>query len=257
MKTRIYENEASSLFPVYPLTIGVNYPQEKTIRPSGLGFDQIFMVSKGNGTLIVDGKSYPLSSGDLFFVKRFIPHTYFGDENFETCFMGFCGSQCQGVLAPFNVGDYEVYYDKDAKMFYSSLKEFYFLFNSNLTFAELSSYTYNLLMVFFDEATKKAASPIEMVHSYLEENFNKPITLDDILAFYPFSKTTLCSEFKNFYGKSIFDALIKIRIGHARFMLINNPHMKIKDLIRYCGFNDESYFCKMYKREYKESPKGM
>lgn len=81
------------------------------------------------------------------------------------------------------------------------------------------------------------------------------ITLDDILTFYPHSKSKLCHDFKEKYGLTIFDALIRIRLRNAHYMIKNNPYIKLREIAKACGFNDVSYFCKMYKRYYGETPK--
>ena len=55
---------------------------------------------------------------------------------------------------------------------------------------------------------------------------------------------------------TIFEALTKIRLQNAHDMLRLDPNMRLKRVMETCGFNDMSYFCKMYKREYNTSPKA-
>ena len=84
---------------------------------------------------------------------------------------------------------------------------------------------------------------------------NKMITLDDILTIYPYSKAKLCRDFKNKYSVSIFQMLTNIRLEHAKYMIKDNQHLRLKTVATLCGFNDISYFCKMYKKTYMCSPK--
>ena len=63
-------------------------------------------------------------------------------------------------------------------------------------------------------------------------------------------------DFKQKYKITIFEMLTRIRLSHARNMINSNPHLKLTSIAASCGFNDVSYFCKMYKRLYDCSPKS-
>ena len=120
----------------------------------------------------------------------------------------------------------------------------------------LCSLTFSTVISYFDEACKKEYSPMEKVRNYLEENYSKPITLDDVLTVYGHSKTKLCRDFKIEYGESIFEMLTRIRLKNAKIQLEGDTALKVKDVALACGFADCSYFCRMYRRAYGESPRG-
>ena len=120
----------------------------------------------------------------------------------------------------------------------------------------LCSLTYVAVITFFEEAFKKQISPIEEVYYYLESNYHKNISLEDILSFYPFSKAKLCRSFKEQYHVTIFEKLLSVRLHHAHHMLESNNHLSLKTISSSCGFNDTSYFCKMYKKTFNKSPKS-
>ena len=110
---------------------------------------------------------------------------------------------------------------------------------------------------FFWRGAKKESKPsLEQVVSFLEQNYNKNLTLNDILSVYPYSKTKLCRDFKNKYNVTIFEAITDIRLKYAKFMIDENPKTKLSTVISACGFNDASYFCKQYKKRYGVSPKN-
>lgn len=90
----------------------------------------------------------------------------------------------------------------------------------------------------------------------MKNNYSSPLTLADLLEIYPHSKTKLCQEFSATYGMTIFEALINIRLQNAHDMLTMDPNISLKTVMNTCGFNDMSYFCKMYKRKYGRSPKS-
>ena len=121
--------------------------------------------------------------------------------------------------------------------------------------AQLSARTYSVVASFFSEAVKSRITPIEKVKKYLDANYGRMLSLQDITELYPYSKSKLCRDFSAEYGMSIFDMLTKIRLNHARIMLKSDPSVSLKEVSENCGFNDTSYFCKMYKKAFGVSPK--
>ena len=257
MKTRIYNSEQLSFFPVYALTASINFIQPYIERSKGYDVNQIFMVNRGNGILCIDSKTYVLEENDLFFVSEKIPHVYYPtDDNFSTTFISFLGEGFQKIKEYYNLGDYGVYKQKGSGNFYAATKKLYEALDAAHEVSHLCGLTFFAIVEFFDEAFKKQISPIEIVYNYLESNYNKMITLDDILTIYPYSKAKLCRDFKNKYSVSIFQMLTNIRLEHAKYMIKDSPHLRLKTVAALCGFNDISYFCKMYKKTYMCSPKA-
>ena len=244
-------------FPLYPSTIEINERQSKIIRPKGYSFDEIFVVTEGAGLLEMDGETFTVEKNDMYYLKGGFPHSYtcIGDC-FTTSYLSFFGEGRDNIRKYYSLGNFGIYKGKSRGRFESHLKELYKDFDGLQEFSTLSTMTYGCVIAFFDEACKKEYTPMEKVYNYLASHYSTPITLEELLSFYPYSKTKLCTDFKNTYGKSIFDMLTEIRIGHASEMLMLNPHLQLKNFAKSCGFSDVSYFCKLYKRHYNETPKN-
>lgn len=257
MKTRIYNKEQMSFFPLYLTTIGNTSKQPRIKRANGYERHQIFLVSSGNGVLNIGGQQYILNKNDLFYIAAHVPHEYYGvGDIFETTYISFCGDGFKKIQQYYELGDFGVYKNKNSGSFKSAVENLYEIVDTIHEISTLCSLTFSTVISYFDEACKKRYSPIENVYNYLEENYSKMIALEDILTVYPYSKTKLCREFKQKYKITIFEMLTKIRLSHARNMINSNPYMKLKSVALSCGFNDASYFCKMYKRMYSSSPKS-
>lgn len=254
MKTCFFEPKEA--FAVYPITIGYNFLQGKVSRPSGVNFHQIFVISDGCGIMNVGNEEYNLEKGDMFFVGKDVIHSYVGDADFKTTFLGFDGIICEKLFGFYNVSDFNIYRGKKYSGVIAEVGGLYNNFEKITSQALLSSAAYSILISFFDTAVKEECTPIEAVKNFIEVNFSKQITLNDILEFYPYSKAKLCRDFSENYGMSVFDMIIKIRLRHAKTMISNDPGIKLKIVAKSCGFNDTSYFCKMYKMMYGISPKG-
>lgn len=257
MKIRIYDNLNQTFFPIYPSTCDIDHLQEKLKRQDGYPMHQIFLVSDGNGIINIGGKTFTLEKNDLFYIKANIPHGYHGtDENFKTSYLSFFGNGFSGIEEYYNLPDFCIFKGKNTTSFEASLIRLFEVFNSTETISGLCSLAFSCVISFFDSAFEKPLTPLGKVYAFIHENYSMPITLDDILEFYPFCKAKLCSDFKKQYGITIFDALTNVRLKHASMLLKNYPHLKLSEISVMCGFSDVSYFCKMYKRKYKLSPKS-
>lgn len=255
MKTCVFEPK--ELLTVYPVTIGYNYVQEKIVQPTGVKFHQIFVVSGGSGILGVCSQKHNLEKGDMFFISKNTEHYYEGSSGFKTTFMGFDGDLCSNIFKYYSVGKFGVYKGKNSKTAEAVIGNFYENFENPGGFAMLSATAYSAITTFFDSALKSDCTPIETVKNYIEANFSREVTLNDIMEFYPYSKAKLCRDFSSKYGMTVFDMLTKIRLRHAFMMLKNDSQIKLKSVAASCGFNDLSYFCRVYKREYGKSPKSI
>lgn len=257
MRVKIYENNQLQYFPLYPCTIDINYSQEKVIRPNGFIHDQIFLVTNGSGIFSANNISYSLEKGDMFYISANIPHKYYGiDKNFKTSYLSFCGNGFENIKKYYNAGDFGVYNNKVTVSFEAQLAKLFECFENQNELSEICVTALATVTAFFDIACKKNYSPIETVYNYIENNYSKMITLEDITQFYPFSKSKLCYEFKQKYKMTIFEMLMKTRLTNARYMIQSNPNIKLRQVVQSCGFNDTSYFCKVYKNFYGESPKN-
>ena len=226
-------------------------------RINGYERHQIFLVNSGSGILKIDGQTFDISKNDLFYIAANTSHEYYGnDDNFKTTYISFCGDGFEKIQKYYNIGDYGVYKNKNSGLFKSSAENLYEIMDTIHELSTLCSLTFSTVISFFDEACKKEYSPMEKVHNYIEENYSKMITLEDLLTIYPYSKTKLCLDFKKNYKVTIFEMLTSIRLRHAQNMINENPHIILKNVALSCGFNDTSYFCKMYKRFYNCTPKS-
>ena len=86
------------------------------------------------------------------------------------------------------------------------------------------------------------------VVTYLEDNYQKPISLTDLSDVTHLSRDYMCALFKSATEQTIINCLTEIRIGHARQQLIQYPEKKVMDIAKSCGFDSPSYFGKIFKK---------
>lgn len=85
-----------------------------------------------------------------------------------------------------------------------------------------------------------------LIKEYIEQNFNRKITLDDLSREFCVSKYYMLRSFKNQYGTTIINYLQSYRIQHAK-KLLRFSNMQIEAIGRDCGIYDVSYFNKLFR----------
>lgn len=91
---------------------------------------------------------------------------------------------------------------------------------------------------------------------YLREDYSNLITLDDIAGKIHVSKNECCRCFKRVLGTTPVEYLIRIRIYEAARVLYKDPLSvtSIAEIGLNVGFNNVSYFNKMFKRYFECTP---
>lgn len=89
---------------------------------------------------------------------------------------------------------------------------------------------------------------------YILENLDKDITIEMLCEKLYCSKAALALHFKSTFHTTIHAFLIECRI-HKSCELLRNKNLSIQQVSSMCGFNDTSYFSKVFKKKCKLTPK--
>lgn len=89
---------------------------------------------------------------------------------------------------------------------------------------------------------------IDIAKKFIEENYPKStLNIDIIAEQIGYSKYHLCKIFHKNFGISPMKYLQNLRISIACKLLINNPTWTIKKIAHHVGYNNDDYFCKVFK----------
>ncbi|MGL1893575.1 MAG: AraC family transcriptional regulator [Spirochaetaceae bacterium] len=94
---------------------------------------------------------------------------------------------------------------------------------------------------------------IQKVKDLLDTKYYKNMHLKDLSEECNLAPNYLTSEFKNYYGLSIINYLIQVRVFHAK-MLLSNLKLNIGDVAREVGYEDIQHFSKLFKKHTGYSP---
>ncbi|CAI3402158.1 AraC family transcriptional regulator [Enterococcus cecorum] len=94
---------------------------------------------------------------------------------------------------------------------------------------------------------------IQQVRNYLEENFSSQISLDQLTEIFYINKYYLTRIYKETYQQTINQTLTQLRITKAK-ELLRYSKLSMVEIAVSCGFQDASYFSKVFKKIEKVSP---
>jgi transcriptional regulator GlxA family with amidase domain len=88
-------------------------------------------------------------------------------------------------------------------------------------------------------------SKTEVIYKYINQNFQNPISLEEIASQVSMTVPAFCRYFKKTSGKTFTKIVNEYRIVHAT-KLLSESAMSITDVCYECGFNNFSHFNKVF-----------
>ena len=83
---------------------------------------------------------------------------------------------------------------------------------------------------------------------YIKEHFMEPITLDDIAGSILVNRSECCRCFKRIMNVTPFEYLMKYRIIESTKQMLKKPTESISEIASAVGFNNTSYYNKIFKK---------
>ena len=105
------------------------------------------------------------------------------------------------------------------------------------------------------QAVSQTAIPplVLKVLEYLNANYEKTLTLDELAEHFFVAKPTLIYNFKKYVNRSPIDFLLAIRISKAKQLLVSTKQ-SVNEISNICGFSSPNYFGLIFKKKEGISP---
>lgn len=234
---------------------------------------EIIMPLKNNYTVVINDISYTLDEGDIFIIPPgtlhhlISPPPHLGGERLIILFD--YGLICNingtdallSTLQPYTLIRCDEYPELNG-MLRSLLEEVYHEYTHQTTFTE--ALIYSLMIRFFvtigrasfdtgkndsDSISDKQHEYIEKfmtVSSYINDHCTENISVDTLADIAGFSRFHFSRLFKQFYGVSCHEYLIRKRIDYVEMLLIR-PDISITEAAMRSGFGSISSFNRVFK----------
>ncbi|MEM9325744.1 MAG: AraC family transcriptional regulator [Bacteroidota bacterium] len=110
-----------------------------------------------------------------------------------------------------------------------------------------------LLAMLFALRNRKKQS----VKNFMEQNFEKPLGIEDYAYLTGRSVSTFHRDFKRQFGQSPKSWLMEKRMAKAHDRLLASPDLSVTQLAYHAGYDNVSYFIRAFQRQFGISPKQL
>lgn len=120
---------------------------------------------------------------------------------------------------------------------------------------QFSEIMFHISQAYCEQFRSENALPAQVskILTYIEQNYTRGVTLDDICKNMNVSKQYCMRVFKKYMNTTINDYILGLRMRHAAYLL-GSTYMNVSQTADYLGFSSTSYFSRVFKSYYGISP---
>ncbi|MBU8879846.1 AraC family transcriptional regulator [Bacillus sp. FJAT-29790] len=241
-----------------------NFPSHKHDDVS-----EIVYISKGEGTFIINNVTYTAKEGDILIYNSGVIHEEYSNPKnpLNTYFCGVSNLLIDGMkelwIVPSNIEPI-IRKNKYSNRIESYLADIFE--ESSLQAAEFDIICQGLIsslialihrILKFQRIRSNLGEPRTLasrIKEYIDKNYKKNITLNDIADDLYINKYYLSHIFKEEMKNSPINYLINRRIGEAKSLLVATD-LKVWEIARIVGYENSNYFTLLFKKMTGESPR--
>lgn len=226
----------------------------------------IGFVENGKRKLSCKNKEYIINSGDIILFNPFENHTCEQLDNMPLDYrcLNINTNIMQKMVFEINKKDYIPEFSQNViiknELFYllHDLHKMILEKQNDFHKEELFFFLIEQLIAKYSDSNKelnaeKVNNKIELICKYLENNYSKRITLDELANLSSLNKYYLLRAFTKFKGITPYRYLQNIRINKAQKMLENGT--EVLEAAMSSGFSDQSHFTNFFKEFTGLTPK--
>ncbi len=257
--------ETVKKLPYYLIGVGCDWEQEQIDRPFGYPTHQWIHCIKGSGSILVDGTAGTIAPGQGLLLAPGVPHSYSAQESpWVVHWITFSGPQAANLLQCIGLTESKIYWCIDGGAVSSDIREAYTVLaqdESPEAGFKCSAIVYRMLMHLHsfahgsaDETSSARHSRLRPVFDYISMNYQNPLTIQELADTIQVTPQYLCMLFKDLVHCRPFAYITQFRINKSKELLIMYPDMKISDIAKAVGYDNESYFGTIFRKTEGTSP---
>lgn len=225
----------------------------------------IHYVISGRGTVLLNKEVYEVSAGQAFIIFPNEVSFYKADENepWEYTWIGFHGLKADLFFERLNITSTSnpVISFETEPLIFKELREINAIFPHDevkllgllyLMFYDLlKKHTYSCITKY--DASETQVSYADQTIDFINNNYYKKISIDDIASQIGLNKSYLGSLFKSTFNISIKAYILDLQIKKA-CQLLTETEMSIYEVAQAVGYDDPLQFSKIFKKHINHSP---
>ena len=250
--------------PYYVKGVGGLENQDNIERMNGYTDYQWIHCIRGTGKLLIDDKEFIIRKNSGFLLYPGIPHEYYAiEEPWETHWVTFDGEGVAFLLDSLGFKNYEVISFNEIVLLDNIINDIFLAAQSKslLMGYKCSAKLYDLLIEIRRQKMKEEEASgvskmkqLEPVISFINENFSKNPTIQDMAQTINASPQYLCRLFNKTFKMRPFVYMTLLRMQKAKELLIQEVDTPINNIAEATGYNDTSYFCSIFKKQEGVTP---
>lgn len=257
-------------FAYFLHSIGLHELQPPMIKPQGDPYDQFFYFTHGSGTLILNGKKMNLPQHSAFFVPAGVPHEYYPSEDvWDVRWMVPRGEGLPMLYKALGIEEGGVFPLKDVAPLDIILNKMHMELIQDAVNGNL--YASACVGEFIAEFARQAGILSEQesvseekkhvyhtymiqLEDYINYHYMHTITLSELCELIGVTPQHLCRIFKKCTGMRPMEYITNTRIEAAKRLLRESGY-SINTIAGWCGFENDNYFWKTFKKLVGRTPK--
>ncbi len=216
-------------------------------------------VISGKGTLITKNGKANADAGDVFFFKKDEDHFYQADAKTPWTLIWFnvSGELIEKLTLLYGVD--KQYLFKNCRIF-SLFDEF----NKNVdsvidkrTIIDRNAIVLHQIIQAMAECASGSdsqdTSDAQTIREYIDENYSKPIYIEQLASLINHSQSQTIRIFKKFYNQTPYEYALKRKM-HVAKQLLKSTKLSVREISNELGFSNEHYFSTCFKKQVGMTP---
>lgn len=266
----------------FPFYIQYGFHEDECAIHGHVDFSELVVVLEGHAVHMVENESYPISKGDIFVLDRYTHHSYTEAQNFHICNIMFrpevmfehlthirqnAGFQALFILEPYYALNHQFCSRLRLKPEdFSSIKKLLAEMIHEHTqktdgwqtmlyskFIQLCTVLSRLYVQ--DVKPEGATDVIKLATAvaYIEKNFLSNISLSDLSHRTGYSERQFNRLFQSAFSVAPSQYITNLRLQKAQLLLKNSTD-PIGEISWSCGYSDQNYFSRIFKKNIGLTP---
>lgn len=240
-------------------------PRLPTHRPRGRLDYQLLYIASGKAHFYFDGKEKIVTAGHmvLYRPKEEQRYYYYGVDQTEVYWVHFTGNNVKNIMRKYGMSD-------DIHVFFSGTSlEYKHIFLSMIQELQLCKADYEELLVHYlmrlfilihrllidKPPTHNVVTmgEIDQAVQYFQENYNKPIHVNEYAVSHNMSTSWFIQNFKQYTNTTPTQYLLSLRISSAKTLLESTAY-NVSEISNLVGYENPLYFSRIFKKQCGLSP---
>jgi AraC-like DNA-binding protein len=226
---------------------------------------EIFYITSGKGSLVIDEQTHPVGKDDLVVINPRVQHTEISNKSqpLDYIVLGVEGMElsvgnneqqfhiisCGAADAPLRSYVTEMLQEMEAKAS-----------NHELLCQRLLEVLLIRVMRHFDRSArmvpsrKKVSKECAAARRYIDSHFRDNLTLDQLAEIVHINKYHMVHSFTKAYGVSPINYLLSLRLQESRYLLQSTDH-SMAQISQMVGFSSPCYFSQVFHKAMGMSPR--